>query len=91
MRDFCGNLVWRRNWADFASIVNKMGRALWRTGMDVSKTKVDVIGGHAGTTIMPLLSQVLFNVVATWLLHRVLCQIERQNERELGIWFSGST
>ena len=28
------------------------------TGMDVSKMKVDVIGGHAGTTIMPLLSQV---------------------------------
>nr|AIT70155.1 malate dehydrogenase [Undaria pinnatifida] len=27
-------------------------------GMDVSKVKVDVIGGHAGTTIMPLLSQV---------------------------------
>lgn len=26
--------------------------------MDVSKVKVDVIGGHAGTTIMPLLSQV---------------------------------
>ncbi|CAN0171338.1 unnamed protein product [Ascophyllum nodosum] len=27
-------------------------------GMDVDKVKVDVIGGHAGTTIMPLLSQV---------------------------------
>ena len=28
--------------------------------MDVDKVKVDVIGGHAGTTIMPLLSQVPF-------------------------------
>nr|AIT70167.1 malate dehydrogenase [Dictyopteris undulata] len=27
-------------------------------GMDVDKVSVDVIGGHAGTTIMPLLSQV---------------------------------
>ena len=27
-------------------------------GMDVQTTKVDVIGGHAGTTILPLLSQV---------------------------------
>lgn len=27
-------------------------------GLDVSKVKVDVIGGHAGTTILPLLSQV---------------------------------
>nr|AIT70164.1 malate dehydrogenase [Sargassum muticum] len=27
-------------------------------GMDVDKVDVDVIGGHAGTTIMPLLSQV---------------------------------
>ena len=27
-------------------------------GMDVSKTRVPVIGGHAGTTILPLLSQV---------------------------------
>jgi len=27
-------------------------------GMDVLTTKVDVIGGHAGTTILPLLSQV---------------------------------
>ena len=25
---------------------------------DISKTKVNVIGGHAGTTILPLLSQV---------------------------------
>lgn len=29
-----------------------------RTGMDVDKLDVTVIGGHAGTTIMPLLSQV---------------------------------
>jgi malate/lactate dehydrogenase len=28
------------------------------TGLDVSKTKVTVIGGHAGHTILPLLSQV---------------------------------
>ncbi len=27
-------------------------------GFDVNATKVDVIGGHAGTTILPLLSQV---------------------------------
>jgi malate dehydrogenase len=27
-------------------------------GFDVSKTNVPVIGGHAGTTILPLLSQV---------------------------------
>jgi len=27
-------------------------------GVDVAKVKVDVIGGHAGTTILPLLSQV---------------------------------
>nr|AIT70151.1 malate dehydrogenase [Ishige okamurae] len=27
-------------------------------GMDVDKVEVDVIGGHAGTTIMPLLSQI---------------------------------
>merc|ERR1719271_907887 len=26
-------------------------------GLDVNKTKVDVVGGHAGTTIVPLLSQ----------------------------------
>lgn len=26
--------------------------------LDVDKLKVDVIGGHAGTTIIPLLSQV---------------------------------
>ena len=28
-------------------------------GLDVNKVKVNVIGGHAGTTIVPLLSQVL--------------------------------
>lgn len=28
------------------------------SGMDVDKVDVTVVGGHAGTTIMPLLSQV---------------------------------
>lgn len=34
-------------------------------GLDVSKVKVDVIGGHAGTTIIPLLSQVFVAYATT--------------------------
>lgn len=33
--------------------------------MDVDKVEVDVIGGHAGTTIMPLLSQVPYRFRST--------------------------
>lgn len=33
------------------------------SGMDVGKVDVTVVGGHAGTTIMPLLSQVHYHTI----------------------------